>query len=107
MKNKILIVFFCIISCFAIAQQEPSKEKKSELNSQQKKLEGTYQIQVINSRNNPFIPANIDEIVTSNRKEDVITYYKISENVRIKILPQNIIDKKDFTPLELIQHIEE
>jgi len=107
MKNKILIVFFCLISCFAFAQQEPSKEKKSELNSQHKKLEGTYQIQVINSRNNPFIPANIDEIVTSNRKQDVITYYKISENVRIKILSQNIIDKKDFTPLELIQHIEE
>lgn len=71
------------------------------------KIQGTYQIQVINSRNEPFIPANIEEIVKKNRKKDQIVYYKIADDVRVLILPEVTINSTDFKPLDQIAHIEE
>lgn len=99
--KKFATIFLLLFSCLSSFGQTETNIL------QQTKIEGTYQIQVINTRDNPFIPQNIETIVIENRKKDVITYYKLSENVRIKILPLDYITSKEYKPLSLIEHIQE
>lgn len=68
---------------------------------------GTWQIQVINSRNQPYIPGNIIELVTENRKADEVMYMQLGTEVRLKILPLVEINRPGFIPLEKIVHITE
>lgn len=70
-------------------------------------FDGTWQIQVVNSRNQPYIPGNIDEIVRENRKQSEVVYIRLDDNVRIKILSQDEISASGFKPLEKVIHIEE
>ena len=61
----ILILLFCVQIEFANAQQNlPIGEVK---NISNQNIEGTYQIQVINSRDQPYIPANLTQLVLNNR----------------------------------------
>ena len=66
---------------------------------------GTYQIQVIGSRMQPEIPANICDVVEENRKYDEVAYYKITEYVRIMVLPLNVITRRDFEKVQYIKQV--
>lgn len=99
--KKIVPVFFLLFTSLLVVGQTENNIL------QQPKIEGTYQIQVINTRNKPFLPQNIEDIVIKNRRKDVVFYYKLSENVRIKILPLDYITSKEYMPLSLIEHIQE
>jgi hypothetical protein len=70
-------------------------------------VSGTYQIQVVNNRYEPFIPGNIDQIVIENRKETETVYYPLDNIVRIKILSRKEITSKDFQPLKQTAHVSE
>ena len=70
-------------------------------------IEGTYQIQVINSRSQPYIPANIAQLVINNRNSTLVTYVNLGTEVRLKILPLSEVNTPDFKPLEKISHITE
>ena len=69
--------------------------------------DGTWQIQVVNSRNQPYIPGNINEIVKENRKKSEVVYIKLDDYIRIKILSEDEISSAGFRPLEKVVHIEE
>jgi ABC-type Fe3+-hydroxamate transport system substrate-binding protein len=101
--NKILIYTILMLISFSSFSQSSNKNVALE----NVIVVGTYQIQVINSRDEPFIPSNIEEIVISNRKKEDVFYYKLSDLVRIKILPTDSINSADFKPLQLIEHIQE
>ena len=70
-------------------------------------LSGTYQIQVVNSRNEPFIPGNINQLVIEHRKENETVYYPIDNVVRIKILSRKEITSAGFQPIKQIEHVSE
>lgn len=63
-------------------------------------VEGTYQLQVINMRARPNIPASIDSIVLKHRHPTDTTYVRIYENVRLMVLPHSTIARKDFRPIK-------
>ena len=69
--------------------------------------DGTWQIQVLNSRNHPYIPGDIDTIINDNRKNTETVYIWLDANIRIKILSLQEISNPNFIPLEKIVHIEE
>lgn len=102
------VLVFAFVLCTSMANaQETSKQEKETLRLKQlaKELEGTYQIQVINSRENPSLSFSfLDEIVAKRHKSDTI-YFWPKRDVRIMILPESVIKVSDFKPLTTLTHI--
>jgi hypothetical protein len=71
------------------------------------KLEGTYQVQIVNSREKTEFPMLLLDTIVAKRDRTQVVYYQMKPNVRIKILPQNIIESPAFTPLERIKYVME
>lgn len=101
--KKILIQLTILLISFSSNGQSNTKNILPENLT----VEGTYQIQVINTRDHPFIPSNIEEIVIKNRQQSIISYYKLSDYVRIEILPLDVIDSPNFEPITLIKYLQE
>jgi hypothetical protein len=97
--------------CFCVRHigyaQEIPKEKleTKRLMNLFTQLEGSYQIQIIDSREGPVIPLTIMDSIQIKRKQNETTFFWLKKNVRIKILPYNIINKQGFSPLERVKHI--
>jgi hypothetical protein len=104
MKKHFFIILFFAISNFVLAQQELSKEKASELSLLSKKIEGTYQVQIINSREMAGIPLQLIQTIEDKREANDTTYYWLKPNIRVMILPKNIIEKPNFKKLEQTIH---
>ncbi len=98
------IILACVVSVFfvgvSISQTtaEPAKLTAAS-------IEGTYQIQVVNSRNQPYIPANLNQLVLDNRDATEVKYVTLGTEVRLKVLPLSEINKPDFKPLQKIAHV--
>ena len=97
----ILFLFFFLGLCAASAQNSESTT------TQNFSTEGTWQVQVVNSRSQPFIPGNIQEVVAENRHATETVYVQLGTEVRLMILPLAEISKPEFMPLEKIAHITE
>jgi len=70
-------------------------------------IDGTYQIQVINSRSQPLMPVNLNKIVLENRDATKVKYVPLGSIVRLMILPLSEINKPDFKPLDQIGYVSE
>lgn len=71
------------------------------------KIKGTYQIQMVNTRDLPSIPYNLEQMVEEKRDKDKVVYIKLSDFVRVKVLPKSEIEKKDFKPVKHIEYVTE
>jgi hypothetical protein len=69
------------------------------------KLEGTYQVQIVNSREKTEFPMVLLDTIVARRNQTQVVYYQMKPNVRIKILPQNMIESPGFIPLERIKYV--
>ncbi|MEY3236474.1 MAG: hypothetical protein RI883_575 [Bacteroidota bacterium] len=67
---------------------------------------GTFQFQIINSREFPQVHVSIIEEIEKNRDEKDIVYIPYKENIRIKILPKSMISGS-FEKLELFIRVSE
>lgn len=102
--KKTITLFFLFIFGIAFAKaQTVSDTVKNHCYT----IDGTYQIQLINSRSQPLIPANLNKIILDNRDATEIKYVKLGTEVRIKILPLSEINKPDFQPLARIGYVSE
>lgn len=90
---SIVIVLFFSINCFS------QEEKQS--------IEGTYQVQVVNSRNQPNVPGNLEQIVREKRHNTEDLYITIGTDVRLFIPSEKTIRSKTFIPLKAIAHVVE
>lgn len=84
-----------------------SAQNSGTVSQQNSSAEGTWQIEVVNSRNQPFIPGNINEIVAEKRHTSETVYVQLGTEVRLKILSLSEINKPLFIPLEKIKFIVE
>jgi hypothetical protein len=98
LKTKLFFSSF-FLCCFISRTYAQTEVKDS--------VSGTYQIQVVNNRNQPFIPANINQIVIEHRKQNETVYYPLDNVVRIKILSRKEISAPGFQPLKQIEHVGE
>lgn len=98
---SVLFLFFFSGLCVASAQN-------SQLTAQSNNTsDGTWQVQVINSRSQPFIPGNIHSLVAENRHATETVYVQLGTEVRLKIVSLSETTKPEFIALEKIVHITE
>ena len=105
MKKIYLLLFLCCLTQYTFSQSDLSKEQVAIFSQLSKELEGTYQIQMIDTRHLPTIPLDIFPKIKENRKEDVVSYIFIAPDTRVKILPQSVIDDENFRAVEKIVFI--
>ena len=77
-------------------QEATRKAETKRLMDLLSKLEGTYQIQVIDSREQPTIPLTLMEIIELNRHTTEVKYIWLKSNMRVKILSKNEINTSSF-----------
>lgn len=96
---------FIVISAFR--QSSDPKVETARLMDLSKKLEGTYQLQIINSREAGEIPLSyMDTIVAKRLPIDTAYFiYPDKPQLRLMILPQSIIDQDNFIRLVRIVHV--
>ena len=110
MFKKTLFVFALLLLCFAVnaqTQQDSARAETQRLLALNQQLDGTFQIQVVNSREQVEFPlAYLDTILSMRQQNDVVYfYYPYKKNVRIMILPYATIEKKDFARLPRIAYV--
>lgn len=105
MKRTIITAILVLTSLTKISAQTESKVESKRLMTLFNKLEGTYQVQVLNSRDKTEIPLYIMDSIEIKRKQNEVVYFPIKNNVRVMVLPYNVINKKGFVPVERVANI--
>ena len=94
--------------CFAftngLAQVDPKIETNRLMNLLNKN-EGTYQVQIIDSRELAAIPLSLMDTIEAKRDQNNITYTWLKNNIRVKILPTAIISQPAFQALPRVINI--
>lgn len=100
MKNTFFAFCLCLLcTSFGFSQEALEKGTPS--------VRGTYQIELINTRSQPYIPQNLEQIVIDNRHETKISYVQLGTNVRLKIAPLSEINRPSFKAWEEFTRISE
>ena len=99
-KISWLFLFFLLGITLSNAQVAADTTKKTRTC-----IDGTYQLQMIRSRNQPYFPANLDKIVTDNRDATQVKYVSLGTEVRLKILPLSEINAPGFKPLPKVGYV--
>lgn len=76
-------------------------------NSDSSKVKGTYTIQMVNTRDLPSIPYNLEKQVEAARDKEKVTFLKLSPYVRVKIYPTTEISKPNYKPAKEIEYVRE
>lgn len=100
----ILLLGFLITSP-VFAQENLTKEEVVKYTAMIQEAEGTYQIQMIDTRSLPAIPISIIKTIEEKRKDDETVYFFFKPDTRIKILSRQEIKNKKLTIDEKIIHI--
>ena len=66
---------------------------------------GTYQIQIIDSREKPAIKISLIDQIDAVRKKNDVSYISVKDNIRIKVLPISVINSPDFTAVERVVYL--
>lgn len=82
------------------AQSEGSEAEAKDLLKLKKELKGTYQIQMVGTRKRAAIPLSLYEKIDSVRKEEELVYYKVSDIMRVKVLPSSQIEAEGFKGIQ-------
>lgn len=106
MKKLLFFVFAFLTATGSFAQSNQGTRQKT-IEEKLINLEGTYQLQVINVRQQPLIPENLADIIVNNRDQNKVKYVQIADRVRLKILPVNEISKPNYSHLEKVAFINE
>ena len=101
------VVLFLILVLNTFAQDQNKNKNNLSYKDALSELYGTYQIQIINTRNKPFLPENLSEIIKSNRDSTEVKFVNFSADVRLKILPFFEISSNNFKPIESSAYIRE
>jgi hypothetical protein len=105
MKRTITAAVLTLLCVAKVPAQIDSKVESKRLMTLFNKLEGTYQVQVLNSRDKTEIPLYIMDSIETKRKQTEVVYFPLKNNVRVMVLPFSAINKKGFVPLERVANI--
>lgn len=103
--KPILIVAAIFLSFNSIAQENLTKEQAADYAERFNNAGGTYQFQVIDSREKPAIPFSYIETIENARQQNEVSYLYFKDNIRVKILPYSVITSPNFTAIEKIVYI--
>ena len=98
-KNHLIWGVFAFLLATEIRAQSTSEKETQRLNDLSQKLEGTYQVQLINMRQEVAFPLELlDDIAAKRQKTDTV-YYQLQDRIQVLILPEKIIDQPGFKKL--------
>jgi hypothetical protein len=116
MKKGCVVLVLLLISAITVFSQDKGmpagsakvynqKAETQRLLKLSQQLEGTYQIQIIDSREMPAIQLGIMDSIVAKRQSTQTIYFWLKNNTRIMVPPVSLISKKDFSPLIRVKHI--
>lgn len=105
MIRSISFSFFFIISLTSYCQEGLTKEEVKKYTEMTSELEGTYQIQMIDTRSLPAIPLELIKTIEKKRKDSETVYFFYKNNIRIKVLSYQEMQHKKITKDEKIVYI--
>lgn len=107
MINKAYFFLFFLVPVFNISygQSNLSESKVKELIVLGASLEGTYQIQMIDTRVLPAVELSIYSIIQEQRSSKNVVYHYLNSNTRIMILSFETIETPNFKSLDRIAYI--
>lgn len=98
-------VFLLILPANSYSQSNLTEEEAISYAERFNQAGGTYQIQIIDSREMPSIQLSIVDQIDAVRKENDIAYITVKNNIRIKVLPLLVINALDFVEVERIVYL--
>ena len=103
--NPMLFISLFLASISSIAQEDLSAKEVANYKAMHNKAAGTYQIQIINTSQIPAIPLSIIQVVEDNRHLSDTTYVDYSLNMRIMILPKNLVNSRKYSSLKQPEYV--
>ena len=101
MKTIVTIVLLLLLSLkTAKSQANLSTADVAELNTIKNEIEGTYQIQLINTRYYPSIQLSLFKEIKEARHQNEDIYIQLSDHHRVFIPPYVEINDPSFVPLD-------
>ena len=106
MKKLTLSLCFAVSSAaFSFSQSSLNQEQVQEYFNLSVALEGTYQIQMIDTRALPTITLDLFPQIDALRLENETSYLNVNPNMRIMILPREVINASNFVWVERVIHV--
>ena len=106
--KQVIYTFAFFLLIFPTSSYSQSNLTEEEATSYAERLNlagGTYQIQIIDSREKPSIQLSIIDQIDAARKENDVAYISVKNNIRIKVLPLSVISAPEFTAVERIVYL--
>ena len=99
-----LLFFLTFLSLGTLSAQEGNNENISSETFEQKQeaLEGTFQIEMIDTRSLPTFNISLYDSIREMRDDNEIVYLNVSDLMRIKILPRTVIEDNNFQKVERV-----
>ena len=104
-KAYLFLMFLVPLLNNSYGQSNLSESKVEELIELGSVLEGTYQIQMIDTRALPAVELSIYSIIQEQRSLKNVVYHYLNSNTRIMILSFQAIESPDFISLDRIAYI--
>lgn len=101
----LVLAFSFLFSLNSFSQQGLSKEDVTKYIKMTNDAEGTYQIQLIDTRVKPTIELSIIKSIEDKRDDDKVTYFYVNTFTRVKVLSKKEINSTDYIPLERFKYI--
>lgn len=106
MKNHLILMM--VVLCFSFSKGFSQQDSKAETNRMMdllNKLEGTYQVQIIDSRELPAIPLSLMDTIVAKRDQETTQYVWLKSNIRVKILSKKEITSPSFKGVARVEYI--
>lgn len=103
MKTLFITTFicFCLVSK---SQTNLSSDTTNQMANLLHKLEGTYQLQIFDSRELPTISLGMLDKIQDKRHQTDTIYFSVKQNFKVMILPYSTIEKKGFTAIKRVAY---
>jgi len=101
----IFMFFMLILPTSSYSQSNLTEEEATSYAERFNQAGGTYQIQIIDSREKPAIKISLIDQIDAVRKENDVAYISLKNNIRIKVLPLSVINAPNFTAVERIVYL--
>lgn len=105
MKKLIVLLCFMIVSVTTYAQSHLTEEQVIQYTQLAQELEGTFQIQMIDTRATPAITLDLFPQIAELRHESEVTYLNVNPSMRIMILPLSSIESPSYQEVERVTRI--
>ena len=99
------LLFILFVPLLSFSQSSLLKSQVDQYTTMFKEAQGTYQIQMINTKKMPAIPIRLISDIEKQRHQSEVKYLFLDENIKIMILPKDVIENSEFVQIEKIIHL--